>query len=50
MLPAGGAVNRGMGGATTGTAIEAIGSMYWNPATITSLRGNEMAFGFEGVY
>ncbi len=50
VLPAGGAVNRGMGGATTGTAIEALGSMYWNPATITRLPANEMAFGFDGIY
>ena len=49
-LPAAGAVNRGMGGATTGTAIEAIGSMYWNPATISQLPTNEMAFGFEAIY
>lgn len=49
-LPASGAVNRGMGGATTGTAIEAIGSMYWNPATISQLPTNEMAFGFEAIY
>ncbi len=49
-LPASGAVNRGMGGATTGTAIEAIGSMYWNPATISQLETNEMAFGFECIY
>jgi len=49
-LPAGGAVNRGMGGATTGTAIEAIGSMYWNPATISQLPTNELAFGFEAIY
>ncbi|GIW98412.1 MAG: hypothetical protein KatS3mg111_1745 [Pirellulaceae bacterium] len=50
ILPAGGAVNRAMGGATTGTAIEAIGSMYWNPATITRLQSHELAFGFEGIY
>ena len=37
LLPCSGAVNRGMGGATTGAAIEAIGSMYWNPATISNL-------------
>lgn len=49
-LQASGAVNRGMGGATTGTAIEAIGSMYWNPATIGRLPTNELAFGFESVY
>lgn len=50
ILPAGGAVNRGMGGATTGTAIEAIGSMYWNPATINRLEGDQVAFGFELIY
>jgi long-chain fatty acid transport protein len=50
ILPASGAVNRGMGGATTGAAIEAIGSMYWNPATISNLPTNEVAFGFEALY
>ena len=49
-LQAGGAVNRGMGGATTGTAIEALGSMYWNPSTIGRLPTDELAFGFEAIY
>ena len=49
-LPASGAVNRGMGGATTGAAIEAIGSMYWNPSTISHLPTNELAFGFEAIH
>ncbi|MEE3369007.1 MAG: outer membrane protein transport protein [Planctomycetota bacterium] len=49
-LPAAGAVNRGMAGATTGTAIDAIGSMYWNPATIGQLPTDELAFGFEAIY
>lgn len=49
-LPAGGAVNRGMGGATTGAGIEAIGSMYWNPATIGQLDRNEVAFGFDAIF
>jgi long-chain fatty acid transport protein len=49
-LQASGAVNRGMGGATTGTAIESIGSMYWNPATIGRLPNDELAFGFEAIY
>lgn len=49
-LPAAGAVNRGMGGATTGTAIESIGSMYWNPATIGQFSCDEMAFGFEAIF
>ncbi len=50
LLPAAGAVNRGMAGATTGTAIESIGSMIWNPATISQLPCNELAFGFEVLY
>jgi long-chain fatty acid transport protein len=50
ILPAGGAVNRGMGGATTGTAIEAIGSMYWNPATINRFERDQLAFSFEAIY
>jgi len=49
-LQAGGSVNRGMGGATTGTAIDSIGSMFWNPATISQLPTNELAFGFEAIY
>lgn len=49
-LPAGGAVNRGMGGATTAVGIEAIGSMYWNPATIGQLANDEIAFGFDAVF
>lgn len=49
-LQAAGAVNRGMGGATTGTAIESLGSMYWNPSTIGRLPTDELAFGFEAIY
>jgi long-chain fatty acid transport protein len=39
-----------MGGATTGTAVEAIGSMYWNPATINRLESDEVGLGFELIY
>ncbi len=49
-LPASGAVNRGMGGATTGAALDAIGSLYWNPATIAAFERDEIGFGFEAVY
>jgi long-chain fatty acid transport protein len=38
-----------MAGATTGAAVESIGSMAWNPATISGL-GNEVGIGFEGLY
>ena len=50
VLQAGGAVNRGMGSATTGTAIDALGSMYWNPATINGFDRDEVAFGFELIH
>jgi len=50
ILQAGGAVNRGMGSATTGTAIDALGSMYWNPATIHGFERDEVALGFELIY
>ncbi len=50
ILPATGAVNRGMAGATTGTAIDPIGSLSWNPATLSGFAGNEIAFGFEALY
>ena len=49
VLPSGGAVNGGMGGATTGTAIDALGSMYWNPATISDFKRDELGFGFQLV-
>lgn len=48
-LPGNGAVNRAMGGATTGASVESIGSMSWNPATISGL-GNEVGISFEGLY
>ena len=49
-LPASGAVNRGMGGATTGAAIDPIGSLYWNPATIAAFERDQVGFGFEAIY
>lgn len=49
VLPSGGAINGGMGGATTGAAIDALGSMYWNPATISDFDRDEIGFGFQLV-
>ena len=47
VLPTSGPINRGMAGATTGAAIDALGSTYWNPATISGLDSNEIGFGLE---
>lgn len=43
-LSSGGPVNQGMGGASTAAPIDAIGALYWNPATISALP-SELAFG-----
>ncbi len=42
-----GAVNRSMGGAATAAPIDAMGALHWNPATISGLQCNEMAFSAE---
>ncbi len=41
---AGGAVNRSMGGASVAAPIDAIGAVYWNPASISGLEHSETAF------
>ncbi|MGD9858077.1 MAG: OmpP1/FadL family transporter, partial [Planctomycetaceae bacterium] len=45
MISAQGPVNRSMGGAGTAAPLEAIGSLYWNPASITALPSSELGFG-----
>lgn len=42
-----GAVNRSMGGAATAAPLDAMGALHWNPATISGLRCNEIAFSAE---
>ncbi len=42
-----GAVNRSMGGAATAAPIDAMGALHWNPATISGLECNEIAFSAE---
>ncbi len=42
-----GPVNRGMGGASTAAPIDALGALYWNPATISGLKQSELAFGMD---
>lgn len=42
-----GPVNRSMGGAAVAAPIDALGAIYWNPATISGLRSSETAFGLD---
>jgi long-chain fatty acid transport protein len=43
-LSSGGPINQSMGGASTAAPLDAIGALYWNPAT-TSAVPNELGFG-----
>ncbi len=45
-----GPVNRAMGGASTATAADAAGGLYWNPATISGLQSSELDFGAEFAF
>jgi long-chain fatty acid transport protein len=53
-LPALGAQHTSMGGASTAAAIDALGAMYWNPATISGLSQSEVVlssgFAFPEIY
>ena len=42
-----GPVNRSMGGAAVAAPIDALGAIYWNPATISGLDRSETAFGLD---
>jgi long-chain fatty acid transport protein len=42
-----GPINRSMGGAALAAPIDAAGSLFWNPASISGLGHNEMVFGTE---
>ena len=50
IVSAAGPVNRSMGGASTAAPIDAIGAIYWNPATITQLPSNEMGMGLDLLF
>jgi long-chain fatty acid transport protein len=39
-----------MGGASTAAPLDATGSLYWNPATISGLPSSELDFGLELLY
>ncbi len=47
VLSGGGAVQRSMGGVGTATALDSLGGIFWNPATLSALPKNEMTFGAE---
>ena len=49
-LSAAGPVNRSMGGASAAAPLDAIGSLYWNPATMRGLERSELGFGMDLVY
>lgn len=48
-VPVGGPINRSMGGAGTAAPLDAIGALYWNPATTSGLASSEMSFGMDLV-
>jgi long-chain fatty acid transport protein len=49
MLRSVGAVNASVGGTATAMPLDALGALYWNPASISALPKNEMSFGLELV-
>lgn len=50
IVSAAGPVNRSMGGASTAAPLDAMGAIYWNPATITQLPADEMGMGLDLLY
>jgi hypothetical protein len=49
-FPGGGAAHLSMGGASTATQVDAIGSIYWNPAAIGRLGRSPTAGSACGAY
>jgi long-chain fatty acid transport protein len=50
IVSAAGPVNRSMGGAATAAPLDALGAIYWNPATIGQLPSDEMAMGLDLLF
>ena len=48
-LSGGGPVNRSMAGTSTAAPIDAIGALFWNPATMSGLKHSELEAGFEAL-
>ncbi len=47
ILSGGGPIQRSMGGTGTATALDSLGGLFWNPATLSALPNNEMTFAAE---
>lgn len=50
LIPGAGPINRSMAGAATAAPLDAAGSLYWNPATMTGLESSEAVIGVELLY
>ncbi|MFM7149067.1 MAG: outer membrane protein transport protein, partial [Gemmataceae bacterium] len=50
ILPSAGVINTSMGGASTAAPIDAIGAIYWNPASISGLGRSEVGISSGLVY
>jgi long-chain fatty acid transport protein len=50
ILQAGGPVHRSMGGASVAAPIDAIGAIYWNPASISGMERSETSFGLDFLF
>src|SRR5206468_4978926 len=50
VLSGGGAVNRSMGGSATAAPLDAIGALFWNPATLSGLKSSELSIGAEALF
>ena len=50
ILQSAGPVNRSMGGASVAAPIDAIGAIYWNPATISGMAYSETAFSLDLLF
>jgi long-chain fatty acid transport protein len=49
-MPAAGAVNRSMAGASVAAPLDALGAIYWNPATLSGLENSDMELGTAVAY
>src|SRR5262245_52111596 len=49
ILPGAGGMHLSMAGASTATSVDALGALYWNPATICGLPGSEVVVGGEAL-
>ena len=47
LLDAIGPINQSMGGAGTAMPLDAMGALYWNPASISGLNSSEIGFAFQ---